>query len=189
MEVYIDQVNIYVGVMKDDFSMLPEKTDPVFKKGLGNDWVPILTTTPVGTRTVKSFAEHTMGWMGRNTLLREEHGLSLMYSPENKSPDHGETYIYKQNNEIVTFIVCRKPHGKNSVSICSHLFDDGYIKFKLSYQKDFALKEWRDLEKKTRAIFMQFRKNAEELKLKDVRIDPSLVHPLVPEYADNRNLD
>ncbi len=181
VELYIDQVAISLGVMKNDFSMLPENTETVFKKGFGNEWVPILTTTTIGPRTVNSFAEITMKRRGRNTVLREEYGLDLMYSPEGKSPDHGEMYIYKHGDEILTFIRCSKPQDANSVSVCTHHFDDNYIKYQLSYQKEYGLKEWRDLEQKTQALFKQFRQNAEELGLKDVAIDPSLVHPLVHE--------
>ncbi len=180
---YTQDTEIYLLVFRPDFTILPGSEMDVFNHGKEGRVLRILAHDPAGYKTPAQIAPSSMGLTGRSIPTgKKVFNLDTYdFTSGVLHGKNGEPFTHSEEGDIKTLLDCHE-YDPTSPSrgdpTCQHYFSDGYLIYDTWYSRK-DMKDWKEIEDKTKALFAGFREKAKEEHLDKAQIPPDRISPTV----------
>lgn len=190
-----EDLNIYLIVMRPDFTILPKSESKLWHEGRQGEVLRILADDPKHIKNMDYKAKFIFKQTGYSTPSKKVFGLqSYSLSTGEKERWRGEPYTSMEEGKYKTVIECTND-SSIKYPMCAHYFTDGYLRYKINYRAQY-LENWKEIEEKTSALFKKFRiaaknKQFDKVVIQSERIDRLLAErrnrPINPDFKPPQN--
>lgn len=182
---YTEAKSIYLNIMWPDFSPLPRSERYIFRKGQQEQIIRLTASAPMTMISLEKVAQMYKKTTHRTILAGHQFDLEFYDLFDRKEIGQGELHIGRdENDQIIAVLNCGDDYftingkpSKNNPS-CTHYFNDRQLTYKITYAKLY-LKDWKEIQQKTQALFKEFREQAKQKGLDKVQIPVNLVDPSI----------